>query len=89
MYVCMYACMYVHICVCTYLFNLYLQRTNIPKKKGVMWQFRFHRLSLNTSKGVIKSRYLEGESDKEICENLSSQSVGIFVRRTIKGSYEY
>ena len=27
--------------------------------------------SLNTSKGVIKSRHLEGVSEEEICENLS------------------
>ncbi|XP_041357871.1 uncharacterized protein LOC121374825 [Gigantopelta aegis] len=36
--------------------------------------------SLNSSKGVIRSRDLEGVSEDEICENLSSQGVS-FVKR--------
>ena len=37
-------------------------------------------VSLNTSKGVTKSRHLEGVSEEEMCENLSSQGV-VSVRR--------
>jgi hypothetical protein len=44
--------------------------------------------SLNTSKGVIRSRDLEGVEDEEICENLSSQDVTSVKRIKIRRNNE-
>ena len=54
---------------------------NIPIKVSV-------HASLNTSKGVIRSRDLEGVSEEEICENLSSQGVSAVRRIKVRRNNE-
>ena len=44
--------------------------------------------SLNSSKGVVRSRDLEGVSEDEICENLSSQGVTVVKRINIRRNNE-
>ncbi|XP_041378033.1 uncharacterized protein LOC121390316 [Gigantopelta aegis] len=44
--------------------------------------------SLNSSKGVIRCRDLEGVSDEEICDNLTSQDVTVVRRIKVRSNNE-
>ena len=61
-------------------------------KSKIFCNIKIHvtpHLSLNTSKGVIRCRDLEGMSDDEICKELSSQDVAVVKRIRIRRNDEF